>query len=70
MFFNGNPNMPNSYYDYTYVNNYRTVNNFNGAELGLNAVYTPAAGRWMLSARPRSAAITSTSACTTSRSPT
>ena len=29
---------------YTYINDYRTVNNFNGAELGLNAVYT--FGRW------------------------
>ena len=31
---------------YSYVNDYRTVNNFNGAELGLNAVYT--FGRWSL----------------------
>ena len=38
---------------FTYINDYRTVNNFNGGELGLDAVYTLAAGRWTLSARPR-----------------
>ena len=37
---------PNYLYDYNYINNYRTVNNFNGGELGLNAVYT--FGRWSL----------------------
>ena len=31
---------------YSYINSYRTVNNFNGGELGLNAVYTH--GRWSL----------------------
>jgi hypothetical protein len=38
--------VPNSLYDYQYVNNYRTVNDFNGGELGLNVVYT--FGRWSL----------------------
>ena len=31
---------------FTFINDYKTVNNFNGAELGLNAVYTH--GRWSL----------------------
>jgi len=41
-----NSGQPNYLYDYNYTNNYRTVNNFNGGELGLNAVYT--FGRWSL----------------------
>ncbi|MGO9109593.1 MAG: BBP7 family outer membrane beta-barrel protein, partial [Thermoguttaceae bacterium] len=32
--------------EYSFVNDYRAVNNFSGAELGLNAVYTR--GRWSL----------------------
>ena len=32
--------------DFSFINDYRTVNNFNGGELGLNAVYT--LGRWSL----------------------
>ncbi len=41
-------NTNSAFYEYSYntVNNYKTVNNFNGAELGLNAVYT--FGRWSL----------------------
>ncbi len=42
-----NSGAPSNYlFDYTYLNDYRTVNNFNGADLGLNAVYTH--GRWSL----------------------
>ena len=41
-----NPNQDNYLWAYNYVNDYRTVNEFNGGELGLNAVYT--VGRWSL----------------------
>jgi hypothetical protein len=44
--FEYNANQPNWQYEYNYVNNYRTVNNFNGGELGFNCVYTH--GRWSL----------------------
>ena len=37
---------PNYLWAYHYVNDWRTVNNFNGGELGLNGVYT--VGRWSL----------------------
>ena len=41
-----NQNQPNALYQYTYLNSYKTVNNFNGTELGLDGVYTM--GRWSL----------------------
>ena len=44
--FEFNPNQSNYLFDYSYVNDYRAVNCFNGAELGLDAVYTH--GRWSL----------------------
>jgi hypothetical protein len=47
VFANNPSNNPNNYlYAYNYANDYRSVNNFNGGELGLNAVYT--FGRWSL----------------------
>ena len=42
--FEFNPNQPNFLNEFTYTNDYRTVNDFNGGELGLNVVYTM--GRW------------------------
>jgi len=41
-----NTSEPNWGYAYTNVNDYKSVNNFNGGELGLNAVFTR--GRWSL----------------------
>ena len=38
--FEYNANQPTFLNQFTYVNDYKTVNNFNGGELGLNAVYT------------------------------